>query len=192
MSTVEDNSIGKYLEPGERVLWTGRPRGGLRLRAQDAFMIPFSLLWGGFAIFWETAALRTTARRSDPTAVFFPLFGIPFVCVGLYIIFGRFFIDAWGRARTQYAVTSDRILIVRGLFSQQVKSLQLRTLTDVSFTQRSDGSGTITFGSTGNGNLMNFPGGSWPGARSLVPSFDMIEGVQEAYTVIRGAQKASP
>ena len=28
-------------------------------------------------------------------------------------------------------------------------------------------------------------------ARSLIPSFDIIEGVQEAYAVIRGAQKAS-
>jgi Bacterial PH domain len=192
MSTIEDPSLGKYLEPGERILWAGRPRGGLRLRRQDIFLIPFSLIWGGFAIFWEIGVLHTTANRHNPMAIVFPLFGIPFVCVGLYVIFGRFLVDARGRARTYYAVTSDRILIVSGIFSQQVKSLQLRTLTDVSFTQSSDGSGTITFGTTGFGNLMSIPGGSWPGARSLVPSFDMIDGVQEAYAVIRGAQKAAP
>jgi hypothetical protein len=191
MFTSDDPGIGKYLESGERVLWTGRPRDGIRLRKQDVFMIPFSLLWGGFAIFWEVSVLTIQNKKHDPTAAIFPLFGIPFVCVGLYIIFGRFLVDARVRARTSYAVTTDRIIIVSGLFSQQVKSLQLRTLTDVSFTQSSDGSGTITFGAAPYGNFMNFPGGSWPGRGAAAPSFDMIERVQDAYAKIRSAQKAA-
>jgi hypothetical protein len=155
-------------------------------------MIPFSLLWGGFAIFWEFMASTTAAKSKPGAAAFFPIFGLPFVLVGLYIIFGRFFVDARARAKTFYAVTSDRIIILSGLFSRQVKSLQLRTLSDVSFTQKSDGSGTITFGPTSFSTFLNNPGSSWPSARSAVPAFEMIDRVREVYDTIRRAQKAVP
>jgi Bacterial PH domain len=138
--------LNPQLNSGERLLWSGQPRGGIRLRGQDAMLIPFSLLWGGFAIFWECMALIATKKAPGPIGVVFPLFGLPFVGVGLYLIFGRFFVDAKVRARTFYGVTNERIIIINGFFSQQTKSLQLRTLTDVSLTQRPDGSGTISFG----------------------------------------------
>jgi hypothetical protein len=47
------SEIQPELSPGERLLWSGQPRGGIHLRAADAYVIPFSILWCGFAIFWE-------------------------------------------------------------------------------------------------------------------------------------------
>ena len=181
---LPDNTIVQHLDRGERLLWSDRPRSGIRLRAQDLFLVPFSLLWGGFAIFWEASVI------SKGAPLFFMLWGIPFVCVGLFLIFGRFFFDAHNRARTFYGVTNERIIIVSGIFSQQTKSLSLRTLTDLSLTQRNDGSGTITFGP---GTALNgfFPAGGWPGAgRYAPPSFDLIERAKEVYDIIRQAQRA--
>jgi hypothetical protein len=186
MSQLSENTLTQHLDRGEHLLWSGNPRSGIRLRAQDAFLIPFSIMWCGFAIFWEASVIRTGAP------FFFMLWGIPFVCVGLFFVFGRFILDASSRARTSYGVTNERILIVSGLFSQQIKSLQLRTVTDVSLSQRSDGSGTITFGPT---NYMKnfFPAGSWPGTgRCAPPSFDLIERAKEVYDIIRNAQRATP
>ena len=155
------------------------------MRAQDAFLIPLSILWCGFAIFWEASVIRSGAP------FFFMLWGIPFVCVGLFFVFGRFFLDAHSRARTAYGVTSERILILSGLFSQQTKSLHLRTLTDVSLIQRSDGRGTITFGPTHYMNTI-FPAGAWPGTgRYAPPSFDPIERAKEVYDIVRHAQRGA-
>jgi hypothetical protein len=179
-----ETQISSLLDSGETLLWSGQPRGGIRFRAQDVFIIPFSILWCGFAIFWETMVVTHGAP------FFFALWGIPFVLIGLYIVFGRFFADAYTRSRTFYGVTSERIIISGGLFSRQLKSLSLRTLTDVSLIQKADGSGTITFGNT---NVMNsfFPAGSWPGAgRYAPPSFDMIENAKSVYDIIRQAQKS--
>ncbi|HSI12118.1 MAG TPA: PH domain-containing protein [Chthoniobacter sp.] len=184
--------LAQELDPGERLLWSGQPRGGVRLRPQDIYIIPFSLMWGGFAIFWEVMAVTQTSKAPGPIAIVFPLFGVPFVFVGLYFIFGRFFFDAASRARTFYGVTDERIIIISGVFSRQIKSLQLRTLTDVSLTQRNDGSGTITFGPTNYLNAM-FPAGAWPGAgRHAPPAFDLLDRAKEVYDIIRRAQRPAP
>jgi len=192
-----DEVIRTHLEGGERLLWSGRPVQGVRLRSQDVFLIPFSLLWGGFAIFWEIMALgifsKTGGGENPPSiiGIVFPLFGLPFVLVGLYLMIGRFFVDARQRARTFYGVTDQRLLIVSGLFSRKVKSLNLRTLSDLSMTQKGDGSGSITFGPTLPFAAF-FGGGAWPGAGSYsAPSFDLVPDVAEVYRIIRDAQKQS-
>lgn len=185
MLQTSENTLSQHLDPGERLLWSGQPRRGIRLRAQDAFLIPFSVLWCGFAIFWEVSVIRSGAP------FFFMLWGIPFVCAGLFFVFGRFFFNAHSRAHTTYGVTDERILIVSGVFWQQTKSLQLRTLNDISLTQRSDGSGTVTFGPNHSMNAF-FPAGAWPGTgRYAPPSFDLIERAKEAYDIIRRAQRAT-
>jgi hypothetical protein len=146
-------------------------------------MIPFSILWGGFAVFWEASVIRSGGP------VFFVLWGIPFVLVGLHITIGRFFVDARRRARTIYAVTGDRILIASGFLSTTTKTLDLRTLSDITLQERGDGSGTITFGRT-YPRASVFAEGSWPGV-PLPPRFEMIEDVRQVYDMIREAQQTS-
>ena len=160
-------------------------------------MIPFSLLWGGFAIFWELMALGiffANGESEGPAGAFrivFPLFGLPFVLIGLYLIFGRFLVDARRRSRTFYGVTGERIVIVSGLFSQGVKSLNLRTLSDLSMNQKKDGTGTITFGPT-HPLASFFSGASWPGTSGYAsPSFELVQDVAQVYGIIRDAQKST-
>ena len=104
-------------------------------------MIPFSLLWCGFAIFWESSVLN-----AEKAPTFFAFWGLPFVAMGIYMVIGRFFVEARQRASTFYAVTEERVLIVSGLLSRTVKSLNLRTLSDISLSEKGSGEGTITFG----------------------------------------------
>jgi hypothetical protein len=103
------------LAKGERLLWSGVPRQGVLFRPSDAFMIPFSLLWAGFAVFWELSAIR------DGAPTFFVLWGIPFVLVGAYIVVGRFLVDARRRRNTAYGLTTERIIISSGAFRPSLK-----------------------------------------------------------------------
>jgi hypothetical protein len=96
------DEIGREISGGERVLWSGQPRQGIVFRGADLFLIPFSLFWCGFAIFWEWSAVQAPKAPS-----FFSLFGIPFVAVGLYLVVGRFFVEEKQRSRTFYAVTNE-------------------------------------------------------------------------------------
>ena len=116
------------LSRGERLLWSGAPRQGIAFRQSDLFQIPFTLLWGGFALFWNVAVW------AGDGPIFFRLWGLPFLLVGVYMVVGRFWLDARRRARTSYGVTTERVLIASNLLSPSIKSLTLRTLTDVTLT----------------------------------------------------------
>jgi hypothetical protein len=97
-----------YLRPGEQLLWAGRPDPAVHLTPADVFVIPFSLLWGGFALFWTYSA----AAGGAPLP--FVLFGVPFVALGLYMLVGRFVYKAQRKRATAYGVTTERVLVAVG------------------------------------------------------------------------------
>ena len=179
------------LASGERLLWSGRPRGGVRLRPQDALLIPFSLVWGGFAIFWVIMAFTMTAKAPQPIRTVFPLFGVPFVLVGLYMILGRFFVDARARSRTIYGVTSERILIVGGFRSARTRSLALRSISEIAMKEHKDGTGTITFGGAPD-PAPALPSRGWSRRRRpVLPAFEFVDRPREVQDVVRSAQRST-
>jgi hypothetical protein len=184
-------TVRTELGDDEHLLWAGRPKQGVTFRGSDVYMIPFSLMWGGFAIFWEILALSLLFAGERPlplgVAIIFTLFGLPFVLVGLYAIFGRFIVDWQRRAKTFYGLTNQRIIIISGLFSRKVKSMYLRTLSEITLSEKSDRTGTITFGRTDPWSAW-FQNMGWPGVPREGPSFEMIEDAKRVYERIRGAQ----
>jgi hypothetical protein len=176
-----ENELRPNLSSGEKLIWTGKPKTGIMFRNSDAFLIPFSLLWCGFAVFWESSVMETDAP------FFFKLWGIPFVLVGIYITIGRFFIDAKKRENTIYGITTDRIVIKSGVFSTEIKSLNIKTLSDITINQKSDNSGTITLGPTDMRYSM-MQGMEWPGAKQP-PRLEFIEDVKTVYDKIVDIQR---
>lgn len=181
------NEIAQALSSGESLIWSGAPRRGVALRPGDAYMIPFSLLWGGFAIFWEANVLR----MKGPNTAFMSIWGIPFVLVGLYLIVGRFFVDARIRAKTFYGLTDRRAIIISGMFFRTINSLPLRTLTDISLQERSDRSGTILLGRPQPYSSWS-SGMRWPGMRQYsAPAFEMIPDAKAVHDQLLEAQLAA-
>jgi hypothetical protein len=179
--------VASELAPSEKVLWHGQPRRGLVLRAADILMIPFSLAWAGFAVFWEASVVTAGAP------LVFPLFGAFFVLAGSYIVFGRFIFEAWLRGRTHYAVTSERVLIVWDILSRTVKGIDYRALDEMALSERKDGTGTIVFGNSARPAWLFWGLPSWPGYGSRVGSrFDVIPDVRSVYDTIRAAKRALP
>lgn len=175
--------ITKELASGETLLWAGRPQQGVLFRRSDLLLVPFALLWCGFAIFWETAVISSRAP------ILFRLWGIPFVVIGLYMVFGRFFAEAKQRERTYYGLTDRNIIIVSGWFNRQVKRINLKTISDVSLEERGERRGTITFGPALPFQAW-FGASGWPGmGRTATPSFEMIENARSVYELITTTQR---
>lgn len=184
--TSIDQEIRRKLGPSERLLWCGRPLQGLVLRAAGVFLIPFGIAWCGFAILWETVVIAGGAP------LLFALWGIPFVLFALYLMVGRFWLDARQRAVTAYAVTSERVLVISGLRSRRVQSLSISSLPDISLNERAGGGGVIAFGPGLFGH--NWRGGAGWADRApyLAPSFRLPDGAREVYEVIRRGPAGGP
>ncbi len=163
------------LSNGEKLIWAGKPKTGLRLQPSDALGIPFGVLFLAFSLFWEFSA-----TKAGKAPGFFAFWGVPFILMGLYQAIGRFFWDAWLRSRQVYALTSTRLIVLRG---QSLQSTSLQSLPQLNLTTYGKGLGTINFSppsSTGNGVSYDPKNGS---------NFEFLEGAEEVYASILRAQK---
>lgn len=196
LSQASCGPINDALSPGEKVLWSGQPpRKLLVFRASDLFMLPFALFWTGFAIVWELGALASVAWSGESFQAFslcFPLFGVPFVLIGFYMLFGRFIMDIFTRRGTYYALTDRRVLVLTALRDRKVVSMSLHKIDQVDIVIHRDGRGTLTFrGESGQdmssrrayyaaGTVMAYGGG---------PMFDHIEHPKRVYDMVLEAQE---
>ncbi|GAA4020853.1 hypothetical protein GCM10022247_51200 [Allokutzneria multivorans] len=163
-------SIASELLPDERQLWSGKPVRYPVFTASDIVMVPFSLLWCGFAIFWLSSAVRAGAPPM------FPVVGSVFVAVGVYFVAGRLVVR-WSTLRsTVYVVTDRRVIVISApLGFTRTRSAYLRDLAPPAMSTREDGSGTITFGDRSPwDDLMRLNGGR------ITPRPIAIEAIDEA------------
>jgi hypothetical protein len=125
------------LERDERLIWWDRPKRGLVLRAADAYLIPFSVVWSSMALF---AAFAGFAKgKLFPDMLITSIFGV----AGIHLLFGRFLQDAWRRGRLVYGLTSKRVLIVA---PSRLTSIDLEQLGEMQLQGKRSGTGSIVFG----------------------------------------------
>jgi hypothetical protein len=181
-TTASADPFAERLLSGEKVIWRGRPRQGFMLTSRDTFLIPISLVWCGFIIFWESNVLRIP---NAPT--FMVLFGGVFFLVGLYLTVGRFFVDAWIRAGILYALTDRRILILRSRPSVKFQSVSLDRLPEATLNETSQGRGSIRFGpALQMWNSRSMGGiGSWTPSLDPTPQFLAIDDVKKVFARVQ-------
>lgn len=189
---MDVGTFQRRLLPRERILWSGIPAQGVLFTGRDMFLIPFSLLWCGFAIFWT----YTATRQGAP--LFFDAWGAMFICIGLFFVFGRFAVDAWLRRRISYAVTDKRILIMRAAPFSNFTAIDLERLPDIQLTGEGAKRGNLRFGAAASffgspggwsgGRYQNF--GSWSPALDPVPQFLGIEEPSKVFDLITKASNA--
>jgi len=141
-----DSALRSVLQPGERVLWKGRPRR--RFDFSGFALWIFALPWTAFSLFWTFTAWRMTRIDSADGDAFtvmsylFPLFGVPFILIGLAMMAAPVLAITLP-GRTLHAVTDRRVLrLVAGRLST-LRSIPGGTIATVTAKPRPDGSGTL-------------------------------------------------
>jgi hypothetical protein len=149
LSPEQENRIRAELQQGENLVWAGRPRPDLMMRSAF-FLVPFGLVFGGFAAFWIVMASTIVGKAANvggPAVFdFFPLCGLPFLLVGLFMVSSPYWLRRKAQ-RTLYALTNQRALIWEpGFFgSFTLRNYTAAGLGRMSRTERADGSGDLVF-----------------------------------------------
>ncbi len=171
------NNTQPSLLSGERIVWQGKPDTGFVFRPIELFLIPFSLFWAGFALFWNIDVWGGDGALS------FKLFGLPFLIIGIYITVGRFVVDSYLRKRLIYTVTNKRVIISKS-GEADTTSLDITRLPSLEFDEKSDGYGTIRFGSSSNWfDGSNF--GIWQPTLDKTPQLIRVPSVRSVYELIQ-------
>lgn len=134
------------LAPGESVEWAAQPDATRAALASFGIWL-FAVPWTAFSVFWMAMASLAASDGAGAGAAF-PLFGVPFVLIGLAMLSAPLW--AWRAARrTLYAVTDRRAILFEssGGRAISVRSLEPRALRNPRRTERPDGSGSLVFAS---------------------------------------------
>ena len=167
------------LNPGEQIIWTGRPKQGFLLRPAYVFVMLFGLLFSVLGIVFEFLAFFGGGPVNSV------VLALPLVLLGFYFLFGGFLVDIAQRRKTYYALTTRRAIIVTGRRNRVVRTFVLSNMPGVYLDVQSMGSGTISFGVIPPWVGVNV-GNSSPGSDQayLVPGFVLIEDVRKVYQEI--------
>ena len=143
-------------------------------------MIPFSIFWMGFAVVWESWAIRDGRWG-------FVLWGIPFLIVGADLTVGRFISDARRRARTIYVLTDRRILVSLGGRKPSVSTFSLRTIPAVTLVEMKQGEGDIVLEFSDGRHIA---AGGWRPKGSLAPTMlEFLPNARHVYGLVCDAQR---
>lgn len=175
---MQTDAFQGLLLRGEKIVWWGQPVLGVLFTAKDWLAVPFSLMFAGFAVFWESLALK-----APNSPLFMKLWGVPFLLFGFYFVVGRFLVDAWARRGITYAVTDKRILIRRSSPFAKFTALTFDQLPSVNLIERGDGRGTIRFGQEQPASNRGYSG--WSPAFDPTPQFIAIEDARRVFEYIQ-------
>lgn len=126
------------LEPGETILWQGRPNAAMTFHAATVVITLFGLAFSGFALVWMLLAYAAGG--------WFWMVGLLHFTAGLVVVWLGLFHDAWRRRRSYYTLTSRRAIIASSSFSGEkwMKSYPITAQSEVSL--RPDGAfATLVF-----------------------------------------------
>ncbi len=176
-----DEPIRQQLNAGEHLLWSDRPRQGVRPTFEEPgagllVAIVFLLLWLFVVAIVTLANVRDVEGQLDSGALSRGLFLLAFGGILLYIVCSS---NAVIREHTFYGLTDQRIIHVTGAPPRLVRSYPLHYLQHLDVQVRDDGSGTITF------EAISYTRWDTP----VVLSFHKVENVQMVYDLIRSAKE---
>lgn len=133
------NNISGELLPGEVLLWAGRPNGDIVINWRDLGLLVFGIIW-----LFIDAFLWGTLLRYYATS--FLLFNVGFTFIGFFATLGHFFMDAWRRRASEYALTNQRVIVYNGMAINRYKVQNIDSLSNINFIEDKDGYGSMYFG----------------------------------------------
>ena len=176
-------ALHRELAEGEQVVWESMKLA--RIEPKGFAIYLFAIPWTAFALFWMgMAGLFTLGVDSDPFAWVFPLFGLPFVLIGLGMMMAPF-LSFFQRGRVLFAVTNRRVLKLSLGGELTVVSVPASKITESVRRESADGTGTIDLS-------LSTEVENYGGRRGRKLDMGRVERVFDAYQAITTMTRRDP
>lgn len=133
--------IERELERDEKIVWSALPKPRyFSGPAAGAFL--FGIPWTAFSVFWVAGAAGFKIPQFNQAQDLFPLFGIPFILVGI----GMLSAPLWAyqsQLSTVYLITNRRAITIDGGRTSTIRSYLPENLTDIFRREHKDGTGDV-------------------------------------------------
>lgn len=161
------------LQPGEQILWQGRPTPRLRFVPRQIPRILFGLAFTGFSVFWMSKAMQSGGG--------FWMFGLIFFFVGLSQTARAIAGDGLLHRFTTYTLTNRRAFIATKapIIGKRLQSYPITATTPIDF--RNDDPPSIHFATTRMAGRF--------GSQTQSAGFEHIEDGQHVLALIRKVQR---
>ena len=136
-------ALDRELRRGERVVWEQRQIARVAYPAFAIYL--FAIPWTAFALFWTAIASAGASSMDDESGFIiwaFPLFGVPFILIGLAML-GSPFLPLLSKGKVLFAVTNQRIIKLRLGRTINVESVPAERIGMIHRNERPDGSGSL-------------------------------------------------
>jgi hypothetical protein len=144
------NLVNSEMESGEKLQWSGQPEP-TRLAKGALPILFFAIPWTAFACFWVTmASMGVSHSKGIGPFMLFPLFGLPFVLIGLGMLSSPIFVYTQAK-RTVYAITNKRALVLKagGRGGKTVMSYPPAAFGDITRVEYAPNKGDLTWSPLG-------------------------------------------
>ena len=139
------NKIRQELDSDEHILWMEQPVPRF-LTGPSISTFLFGIPWTAFTIFWIFGAAGFKKPEMG-RGIFnlFPLFGLPFLIVGIGMLSSPFL--AYRKAlKTVYVITDRRAILFVSGWTTTIRSYLSERLRDIHRIERRNGTGDVIFG----------------------------------------------
>lgn len=138
-------ALERELGPDEEVVWHGWQLA--RVQPRMFLIYVFAIPWTAFSLLWTGLAASAImgAGEDGPGLIgwAFPLFGLPFIAIGLWMLAGPF-LPLFVRGRVLYVVTDRRVLRLSYWRELAVKAVPAERIGLAERQEKPDGTGTLS------------------------------------------------
>ncbi len=174
MNHLVNHEIQKELNPKEIIKWSASPNP--RAHAVSSLsLFMFAIPWTAFSIFWIAGASGFKIPDFNEGFDFFPLFGLPFLFIGIGMLLSPYFSYLKAK-KILYVVTNQRAFELYCGKWKKIKNYSPGDIGNIERTEKQDGSGNLYF-STETRRTKN-------GSREVKVGFKGIEEVKIAESYI--------
>ncbi|MBN1618995.1 PH domain-containing protein [Candidatus Dojkabacteria bacterium] len=187
------DGINAVLDPGETIIWEGKPKSRLYMLANNFPVLMFGCFWLLFTLIWEATAIgigtvaniKTVGDSLDavPQIVSsgFPCFGIPFVLVGIFLVLSPL-IGFLSYKNIKYYITNKRVIMASGLIGVDYKFIDFDQIHNISVNV---GLMDKTLGGGNTGSISIFSGEFEQSKNGIYAKNDFFLGIENPYEIVR-------